>query len=247
MSVEALAPIRNSQLEEYFRFDNENDAALSGLKSFVRSINRRPNLTNEYSIALPPPPTGCMESCPFKKGKHRCELTEHHLHSTVPDYEAAGDLAIDFRELSVLTVWLPECVHHRHHMTFDIHVHIPSEKVMKWCIHEQKIIRNVVDISRRLRNTEKGLAEAAEAGKESFGLDQAKERFIEELDDALVGIQSIEVIPEELVTGALLVAAPEHAQARIARGSGVALTRTMTIKEVPLALSNLEAAMAEAA
>ena len=46
----------------------------------------------------------------------------------------------------------------------------------------------------------------------------------------------IEVIPEELVTGALLLVAPNHARSKILTGSSYALTGTIPKPEISVAL-----------
>jgi hypothetical protein len=213
-----------------------------------REVNRsKPNVTNEYGVVIPSPPAECIgRDCIFRNGQQECELTRHHLHSTGPDYVKDSKLAEKFRDLAILTVWLPECVHKDHHSRFEINVPIPHPKIMRQSKHEASIIRNLIGNYRNLKNNEKLLAqEASENGQR--GLEKARKKFLEVREGLMDGIHDIRVIPEELITGALLLVAPEYPSTRIVKSENFALPGVLTKDEIPVVLSNAREITAQAA
>lgn len=95
----------------------------------------------------------------------------------------------------------------------------------------QRIVNNTNEIEAVqaiLYSESAGRAEKKLAGRHlSSALKSRKE--------VLKGLDFVEIFPEELVTGALLAAAPGHARSRIMQGSKFVLTGTMRRDQVPLA------------
>ena len=238
MSV--AAEILQSELAELERPNLADKLTVRGLA--IVTSGREPNDFNEFGLVVPPPIDECMgDGCAFRGTAEACQLTRHHLHSTAPDYEAEGELAEEFRDLGIMTAWLRECIHREHHNRYDIHVPVPHEKIMKRSRYENKKVKALITNFRTTKSNEEALNSSGltENGKKS--LNKVKERLLKERDELLEKINRLEVIPEELITGALLLAAPEIAQRRIKSGSGVALPGLIQkAAEVPFALNNLQ-------
>lgn len=217
------------------------------LNTVSGGFNRALNDTNEYGVVLPPPIADCLgEECNSKRDATECQLTKHHLHSTEPDYVNDGKLAERFRNLAILTVWLPECAHKEHHGEYQIHVPIPHPKVMRQAKYESSKIRDIIGNFRNLNSNERLLSEGP-TEKGVRGLTRARARLLEDREQLIYEINEIKVIPEELVVGALLLAVPDYAHSRIAQGAGYVLPGILTKQEIPIVLSNAEHIFAEAA
>lgn len=194
--------------------------------------NKIPPLLNEYGISFAPIFKPCIgEKCCFRGASDECELTRHHLHSISEDYEAAGSIARKFRNLSVLTVWLHACRHREHHQRNEIHVPIPSVAVMKKCIDEQKLLRKLIDNHNEIQSHEAMLERGLDT-RRSKGSTRRLGILRQRKPELIEGVKTIEVIPAELVTGALIMVAPSHAYNRIRTGHPFAMTGTMAKKEV---------------
>lgn len=217
-----------------------NDSRLADLDcslSFQKHPERIPVPINELGIVVPPPMLDCMgEDCRFRDDNETCRLTRHHLHSSAPFYEAAGTLASDFRDLNYLTVWIYACRHNEHHDKHIIDVPLPSAEVMKQCITETRKLRRVDVNYHNVRGVDKTTAKPGRTKTEITSLRRAKERLVSARKDLLKDVASIEILPQELVTGALLVTAPSHARSRIMMGSDYVLTGNILRGEAPTAL-----------
>ena len=205
---------------------------------------RRPIPTNESKIVLPPPILACMgEDCTLRGEADECELTRHHLESTLPFFEAAGKRAVKFRKLVHLTVWLPECRHKEEHDTHELEAPLPLEGVMAQAIQESRRLSRIDRSYRHLVGYDKTMAQAGRTHRDIEGVKRAREIQMIKHERLLNRDLNIEVIPEELVTGALLLSAPRVAEARLRQGSGFALTGNMRREEVPQALEFAYAAL----
>ncbi len=190
--------------------------------------------TNEWGVVIPPPVLECIgEDCRFRGEEEACELTQHHLHSTEGEYERNGRVAYGFRKLLILTAWLPRCQHEIHHEEHEIEVPIPDEEVMREARRDSRRFRRLDSNTAEIMITAKGLAQPDISRKETFGLLNRRETAQEERELLLQAIGHIEVIPAELITGALLKMAPEVARRRIEEGSGYALTGTTPKDRIP--------------
>lgn len=245
MSV--AAEVLQQEITELDREKLSGQIAVSGLA--VVTCEKSPNTWNEYGIVVPPPISECLgANCEFRGKEESCQLTRHHLHSTAPDYEEEGKLAENFRDLGILTVWLHECVHREHHNEFDIHVPIPHEKIMKRSQYENKKVKSLLT-NYRSRNTNNVLLNTPDLPeKREKSLLKVQKKLSEEREELLELIHGFEVVPEELITGALLLAVPEVARRRIANGSGVVLTGLIRKPaEIMVAQSNLKEILLDAA
>jgi len=238
--VSVAAEVLQAEIAERRKKDLSGGIAIRGLAVVTR--DKEPNVLNEYGVVIPPPMSECLgDACEFRGDEKTCQLTRHHLHSTAPDYEDEGKLAEDFRDLGILTEWLPECVHREHHNEYDIHVPIPHEKIMKRSQYENKKLKALLTNHRSASTNEGVLSTPDLPQKREKSLLKVREKLAEEREELLELIHSFEVVPEELITGALLLAAPEEARRRIAGGSGVVLPGLIRKPaEVPLAQRNLQ-------
>jgi|GEM_PF-4686129 hypothetical protein len=194
--------------------------------------------TNEYGIVIPPPMLDCMrENCRFRGDNETCRLTQHHLHSSKPFHEAHGGLAAKFRELIHLTVWIYACRHNDHHDRHIIDVTVPFPEAMKQTITETRKLRRLDENYLAARGSEKIAVRPNQTEAEIAGLRRARDRFMQANEGLIEGVDDITVLPEELITGALLMMAPEYARARIMQGSGYVLTGNIPREEAAAALA----------
>lgn len=186
---------------------------------------REPLPTNEFDIVIPPPVLECMgEDCTFRGDNDVCGLTQHHIESTEPHFEAHSPLAAKFRELVHLTVWMHECRHREHHNTRELIAPIPEDWVMERAVIESRRLRRIDVSFGAIRGLGKTMQEPGRTITEKEGVKRAQEKLMQKHEALLSQGLCIEVLPEELVTGALLTTAPEMAQARIWSGSEFVLT-----------------------
>lgn len=232
-------------------FDAENNFSYSNLPdqpkvdtspSFHVEIedlecDRRPVQTNRYGIVIPPPVMECMgEECKFRKSQPKCLPNRHHLHSTEPFYEKAGTLATKFRELGVITAWMHECRHTDYHGQHYLDVPVPDRDVMEQAMYEASLLDRIVANYHETRAVSNILIKSKLSEAAERGLSRKRETLLSKRKELQKGTYEIEVIPEELVTGALLIVASNHARARIFEGSSFVLTGTMAKKDIPVAL-----------
>ncbi len=207
-------------------------------QNFRKYPERIPVTSTELGIVIPPPMLDCWrEDCRFSGDNEPCRLTRHHLHSSAPFYEAAGTLAADFRDLDYLTVWIYACRHKEHHDNHIIDVPVPSAEVMRQCIAETRKLRQIDSNYRDAKGIDKTAAQPGRTKAEITGLRRVKEQLVLARKDLLKDVVSIEILPQELVTGALLITAPSHARSRIMMGSNYVLTGNILRDEAPAALT----------
>lgn len=205
---------------------------------FQKHPERIPVPSTELGVVIPPPMQDCRrEDCRFTGDNETCRLTRHHLHSSAPFYEAAGVLAANFRGINYLTVWIYACRHKEHHDNHVIDVPLPSTEVMRQCIAETRKLRRIDANYRDVKGIDKTVAQSGLSKAEITALRRAKEQLVSARKDLLKDVVSIETLPRELVTGALLVTAPSHARSRILMGSNYVLTGNMLRDEAPAALA----------
>lgn len=204
--------------------------------------------TNEYGIVIPPVSMECQgETCPCRRENDSCAFTCHHLHSTKPYYENDEDQASKFRELSVLTVWIPDCQHRNQHDKYKVVVPIPRPEIMQQCIRETRWLKKINANRKNLSAARREYIYQEFYERQTKGLKRRIDDLLDEKEELIDFVGKIEVIPEQLVTGSLLVAAPEVAQTRIADGSPYVLTGMIEKEEIPAAVETAEKAYAVAA
>ena len=192
---------------------------------------RIPVPTNEHGVVLPPTVEECVG------GACNCEPNCHHLHSTERLYVRGGRKAEEFRKIAALTVWLPECRHRIYHDVHELDVALPNIEVMRQCVRENRKLKKLNGNRKELDRTGELLAKTDLPDADVKGLLNKRDGLLEDKEELMERVKTIEIIPEELITGALLVAAPECARQRMLDGSGFVLTGIMSKEEIPLALS----------
>lgn len=197
------------------------------------------NPTNEFGIVIPPPISECIrELCRCKdRDEEACTLNIHHLHSTYDAYFEEGRIPHKFRDLSALTVWMPECRHMIYHEVHAIDVPIPGKDVMRQCIREARSLRRLASAHKELGSVDKELAQKDVSRKRAYSLESRMEELYEDKDELIQRVMAIEVIPDQLVTGAVLICAPDYAQRRLLAGTGYVLTGILKREEIPEAVS----------
>jgi hypothetical protein len=231
MAEQGLAPAEIST-QERIESAPSNGADFSDRHSEITPVNK-------YGVVIPPEYHQCIgEGCKFRGENHNCQPTRHHLHSTEPDYISAGPVAQEYRELQVLTVWLPKCRHEIHHQQHSINIEIPSTEVMQYCIEKAKLVRDMVRSQREINGISRLLDSEVDATyRRRKGLKRRRQELSEQKNRLIEEVNTIEIIPEELITGALLVVAPKVARGKISLRSRAVMTGTMLKSEIPRALN----------
>lgn len=250
IAVEAYPNPRVERWPLLGRLKPEMQMALRALYHVILEIEKKPTPTNKFGIVIPPAFAECVgEECRFRDGPDGCKLSRHHLHSTASDHENDSELAVEFRNLEPLTVWLPYCVHDGHHAEHRIHVPIPHPNIMRQAKYESGRVKKLITNHRENKNNEKMLNTTPNLTRRGIrrlnGIrDQLAEHRETLLNEVVTGL---EVIPDEIVTGALLLVASDLAQRRIRSGMEYTLPGVIDKSEIPIALANAHDAQAQAA
>lgn len=208
---------------------------------------RVPILTNEYGIVIPPPISECIgEECAFRGDSIECEQDAHHLHSTEPFYSEASRKAYKFRDIESLRVYLPRCQHKIHHDQHELNVAVPDLEIMRAGMRDHRKLKKTVSNLKELGATEKALSQPDISLRAFNGLMSKREVLLEEGEELFARVLHIEVLPEELVIGALLIVRPDYARKKIIEGADVVLTGVISREDVPLAKQRALRALAKA-
>lgn len=216
--------------------ENENSASVNDAEFFLENVVP----TNEFKIAIPPGILDCREDCKHKGDNSVCIQTRHHLHSTEVLYALAGEEAYDFRDLRGLTAWLYRCRHEEHHSTYNLFVPPPKRDVMRQGKSEERALRHLLGAHRQIEGDSRVIELPDTTINVVNGLKRARERLLIEKNRQLEKVLATEVLPEEIVTSALLIAAPRLAKGRIINGSGVTLSGLLKREELPLAIQRAQ-------
>lgn len=205
-----------------------------------KNLSKVPFPKNEFGIILPPEVQGCRgEECRFHDhaAAESCDIDTHHLLGTNDFYLEAGDEAFKFKNLRYLTVWLHKCRHTEHHERHYFDSPVPEPEIIQAVTEEAAILDkvNLNYLKVRNLNTSLYMPDITKAG--TLRVLGNIDKLVNERGDYLRAINAIRIIPEELVTGALLAAAPKLAQGRIHNGSKFVLTGSLLKEEVPAALN----------
>lgn len=180
---------------------------------------------NSHGIVLPPPPLPCLgEECKYSHAPEGCQFERHHLHIGEPVHIEHSQLAEDFRDLRVLTVWVPECVHDDLHNENPFSIKPPEDEVMRQVVHEDFILKGIGQNFSFIRTIREQMAMPDNGPSTRRKLDYAYKKYLSQHDYLLEGIKEIEIVPAQLVTGFLLIAAPKLARRRVIEKTGFALT-----------------------
>jgi hypothetical protein len=118
----------------------------------------------------------------------------------------------------------------------EIDVPIPDLEIMQQCIREARSLKRLTYTSKELRDVTNELEQGGLSQKRIYGLGNRQEELLEDKEEIMARVMTIEVIPEELVTGALLLCVPECAQRRLFGGTGYVLTGMLKREEIPEAV-----------
>lgn len=180
---------------------------------------------NSHGIVLPPPPIPCRaESCKYSESDEGCQVERHHLHIGVPVHVRHSRLAEDFRDLRVLTVWMPECVHDDLHDENPFSIQPPEVDVMERAIDEDMILKEIGRNFAVMRDIREKMALSNNGIFTKRKLDDSYKKYLLWHETLLERVGEIEVVPAQLVTGFLLMAAPKLARRRVIEKTGFALT-----------------------
>ena len=180
---------------------------------------------NDYGIVFPPPPLPCRgEECSITEYDGGCQTERHHLHIGEPIYDNYGPLASDFRDLRSLTVWMPACIHNELHDENQFSVSPPEEDVMERAIQEDLILKAIGQNFSYIRGVRAEMALSGHTRTTRRKLDYSYKNFSSWHEALLERVDEIEVIPAQLVTGFLLIAAPKLARYRVMNKTGYGLT-----------------------
>lgn len=244
------AGFRPVVIEDMTQLKEPQDAALFSSRTVEGRVYplRRPIPTNVFGIVIPPAVEACLgDACKYRGEADECEYTRHHLHSSAPLYEDYGDLAIDFREQLALTVWLRRCQHDVHHAHHEIDVAVPSLEVMQQAIKETRILRRLAMNHNSVEAIDKRLLTPDVVIQERKGLKRRKESLLAEHPRLVEKVHSIELLPQQLIVGALLVAAPNHGRSQLMMGNSYVLTGTMRKDQIDTALQLVDEVAIQAA
>lgn len=201
---------------------------------------------NEYGIVVLDNPQHCNpETCVLTQRGHSCFVDLDHSHHSGEYYAKHSDLAEEFRSQEAVCTWLARCIHIAKHETYPSNVPIPSKKVMKQSIKEARLLR---DMEAAYRATISLGAILEEPGLTPWyrnatrrGLDQS----IKEKKKLVKSVDSIEFLPQEIVTGALLLVAPGEAWQRLVKDPRYVLPGTIRREDVSAAWTAAETMLEE--
>lgn len=171
---------------------------------------------NEYGIVTFGNPQPCLgEDCRHRRSDEQCFVDRDHLHHSAAYYEYKGSLPQEFRNEEALLRWVFRCVHDQKHQDYPFNVPLPRPHVMKGAIKEAKLLRDI-EANYRARTSLGRVMLRDDLPKWSRRSTQKNiEREAKEKKKLLRSVDNIEFLPQEIVTGALLLAAPGNAQNRI--------------------------------
>ena len=180
---------------------------------------------NSHGVVLPPKPLPCKgEDCKYSNTSEGCQVERHHLHIGEPVYVNYSPLAEDFRNLRVLTVWMPECVHDELHDKNPFSIEPPDDDVMEQATREDFILKAIGQNFSYIRDAREQMVSHDNGAITRRKLDYAHKKYLSWHETLLERVGAIEVTPAQLVTGFLLISAPTLARRRIFEGTGFALT-----------------------
>ncbi len=246
MAEVGLAPASLASQEQYVSApQNGADFLYESEDPAKRYTYQEDNLapTNKYGIAYPLFTLDCTKSTRDHRDINSCIYTRHHLHSSAPLLKAAGIITSEFKDLATLSVWTPRCRHNQHHDDNDINTYIPSIEIMEQAIYEEKIIRALSANTNSVRGLNKAIENPLTQRSEACGQIKAREKLLAQRPELLGKLGEIQVTPEELITGALILVAPSHARSRLRMGSGYVLTGTISRPEIPAVINSANSMM----
>ncbi len=189
--------------------------------------------TNEYGIVVLENPQPCMgEDCPVRRDEEECFIDLDHLHHSEAYYDYNGSLAIEFRSQAALTRWVFRCVHNVKHSQYPHNVPIPRPQVMKQAIAEARLLHEI-EVNYRNRTSLANVLERPDLRQWYRRAVRVNlDKHMKDKKKLVRSVDSIEFLPQEIVTGALLLASPGHAENRLIADPSYMLPGTIRRHEV---------------
>lgn len=200
------------------------------------SLHQEPVPVNEVGIVIPPIWQPCSGHEDSRTGEiYECVVDQNHLHFDINElkYGFRPALSAYFREQNHLTVWMHRCRHEEWHAKHQKFVPLPEEEIMMQAMEEVNTLKDVDRAYHALQSAENNLffdGSGFALYNEPVPLEELLERrsrYIEERDMCLKEIADFEVLPFELVTGALVLTAPLEAQRRLKVNPVYAMTANL--------------------
>lgn len=200
------------------------------------SRHTEPVPVNDYGIVRPPIWQPCLgHENPVTGETQECVVDQNHLHFDIDElrYGFRPALSAYFREQNHLTVWMHRCRHEEWHSRHQKFVLPPKEEVMVQAIEEINVLKDIDRLYHTLQSLENSLffegsgftrynepVSIEELLDKRAGFTQERSRYLEEVAD-------FEVLPFELVTGALVLTAPLEAKRRLKINPVYAMTANL--------------------
>jgi hypothetical protein len=200
---------------------------------------------NEYGIVTLGNPQPCLgENCRHRGEAEQCFIDRDHGHHSAAYYEYQGGVASEFRNEEALLRWVFRCVHDQKHEDYPFNVPLPRTRIMKSAIKEARLLRDI-EANYRARVSLGGVVLRSDLPKWSIRAAQKNlDRGMKEKKRLLRSVEEIEFLPQEIVTGALLLPSPGHAQNRLIANPHYVLPGTIRPTEVFTAWSAAEEMLA---
>jgi len=192
--------------------------------------------TNEYGIVVLENPQPCAgEECRLRGSDEECYIDLDHLHHSGAYYEQDSPLAAEFQELDVLTRWVFRCVHESKHEAYPHNVPVPRRRIMKKVIPEARLLKEI-EVNYRERTSMEAVLRRPDLSRHwQMETRKSLNRKYNDRKKLIKSVENIEFLPEEIVTGALLLAVPGHAESRLISNPNFMLPGTIRKEEVPQA------------
>lgn len=189
--------------------------------------------TNDHGIVVLENPQPCIgEGCHLRGEDEECFLDLDHLHHSAAYYEYYGPLAVEFRAQDVLSRWVFRCIHEKKHDLYPNNVPLPNRKVMERAITEARLLKEI-EVNYRGRMALESNLERDDFPKFALKADRRNlDKHKKDKKSLVKSVESIEFLPQQIVTGALLLASPGHAESRLIADPNFMLPGTIRPHEV---------------
>lgn len=188
--------------------------------------------TNEHGIVVLENPRPCADNCHLRGFDEQCFIDLDHLHHSGAYYEYDGNLARRFRAEDALTRWVYRCRHEAKHQLYPYNVPVPRPEVMKRAVTESRLLRDIESNFRERSIIEASLERDRMKPKSREKAKRRLDKKFKERKKLIRSIDDIEILPQEIVTGALLLALPGHAEDRLMRNPHYMLPGTIRRDDV---------------
>lgn len=201
--------------------------------------------TTEHGIVLLPGLIPCEgAACHHRGGHDECFLDRDHGHHSAVHYERDSSLAEEFRDLGVLKRWVHRCVHERKHQDYPGNVPVPARPVMHAVIREAGVVSALEANYRSAQGQQIIINHPDRTKYEREGAKRALEKLLQQRPHLIRSLDNIDFLPQEIITGALLLISPGEAQTRVYKNPRIVLPGTIRWNEVDKAWTTAETLLA---